>query len=258
MIIAAIITIYAHLMKISGNKSNNKSSDKNELGCESSWEDVGCFDQLSKEMISCDSDSDCICCDKIIGRNYWNNRMYANRNYLEKNNFDCLLNELSNSFCKRQYNKCENNNCVTPKREITVATDKTEYKQGETIKITFFNGLDYSIHGNIWTILKYQDGKTINLPFQEISLCNCKKYHDGNCSIETKQCDEIQSMETYTLAWSQKIPLKTAKENPSLIDISFGEYQISSGEYQMGLYYRTSETSGGTTYSNKFIIKENE
>ena len=94
-------------------------------------------------ITNCNLNSDCICCDVIKDRNY--EKICANKNYMEENNFGCLLAESPYAFCMTHQCKCENNKCTAVEKstqDVTLTTDKTEYERGDTVKITLKNNLD--------------------------------------------------------------------------------------------------------------------
>ena len=252
IIITAIIAICVRLMV--GPPENKLNNELQEVSM------TGLVREQIRKLTRCDSDSDCVCCDEVKGRYLYDSpdEICVNKNYLRENNLDCVKKESSDSFCRRQC-KCENNSCVAPEKKITIITDKAEYKQGEQIKITVYNGLNVSVYseyykGN-WYILKRQDGR-LSEPFQKItSQCICEKYPDGNCpELKTRKPVEIKSLETEVLIWNQKIPIETENGCFNLIDASPGKY-YAEFSYWLSETLTIDEKGGGIT-NTIFMIKK--
>lgn len=150
-------------------------------------------------------------------------------------------------------------------KEITISTDKTEYEQGEEIKIAVNNGLDKSILYSgwgcrFWDIEYYKNGNWIN-PNDGFQLT---EENIGNyCLIvlyeRTSPEEELLSQVNLTTEWNQKIcPFET--EDPDRLKIV---RYIESGKYRLVFSYgfeidsndefRISESK--KVYSNEFTIK---
>lgn len=128
--------------------------------------------------------------------------------------------------------------------DVSVVTDKTEYEQGETIKITIKNDLNKSIWyvkklcpPSCCNLYKWENNEWKNLgdPMPCVQLTpppSGKSYHF--------EADELKPEENITKQWNMKIAT------------SFAE----SGKYRFSFYYGLSKESytEKTIYSNEFRI----
>jgi len=136
----------------------------------------------------------------------------------------------------------------TPTQEVTIATDKTEYEQGEIIKITVNNTSDKPIWyiketcpPSCCNLYRWEENqwKNLNAPMP----CNYlippppgKSY-----SIEP---DELKPMGSISKQWDMMLEGKISE----------------SGKYRFSFYYGSSKDNytEKTVYSNEFTIREKE
>lgn len=135
---------------------------------------------------------------------------------------------------------------------VTIATDKTEYGQGEVVEIIVRNGLDKPI----WYI------KEVCLP----SCCNLYKWEDsewkslGNpmpCTQLTAPLRCIQSPEEPCIIEVTPNELKPGESTRKQWGMMIWGELAESGKYQLSFYYGLSKKNytEKTVYSNEFIIK---
>ena len=154
------------------------------------------------------------------------------------------------------------------KEEVTIATDKTEYEQGELIKITVRNDLDVPIlyydSERFWGIEYLEDEEWKNLAYERGGGFQLTKEDINDiCYIgldERMPPVEMKSYSTLSQQWNQRIcPFGEG----DLGEPRFVEY-IGTGRYRLIFYYgfeisnedphKTSNQK--TIYSNEFTIKE--
>lgn len=152
--------------------------------------------------------------------------------------------------------------------EIIITTDKTEYEQGETVKITIRNGLDKSIFGGFghcgglpfWGLQKFDNGDwrdlDFSLPYSEkgkevCDLILCER--EEPAELKSGLTIEDRWHLTSICKWPEK-PIGVPKTEPK---------PIEEGAYRVRLIYGLNrrefdllETK--TIYSNEFMIKEKE
>ena len=150
--------------------------------------------------------------------------------------------------------KCINNKCVFKETEsqVTITTDKTEYEQGETVKITVKNNLDNSIwylnghsgcsdKNKSYTIYRLVNGtwKNVSPPVKCIQIIGAGLpiYKELTPSASTE------------FIWDQKIW--------SAVN---GTIQAPDGEYRISVKYKESREAEELkeVYPNEFMIKEKE
>lgn len=154
-------------------------------------------------------------------------------------------------------------------KEITIVTDKTEYEQGEIIKIVVNNGLDKSIlysngGGRFWDIEYFADDKWINPDYKEGDGFQLTKKNIGEvCYIalyERSFPEELTSQLNLTAQWNQKIcPFGIeGPDKPKIVKyIESGKYRLVFGygfEISSNDPFKISEPT--VVYSNEFTIKE--
>lgn len=135
------------------------------------------------------------------------------------------------------------------KESVSVATDKMEYKQGETIKITIQNNLNQSI--GYWDysgqtipfigIQKFQDEKWENIEGQ--NSCACK----NNCTTYANGWVELKSKEIINDSWN-------TKTDCTGIIVSEGKYRVWFS-YNMDLTVQGGKFTD--VYSKEFDIIKN-
>lgn len=164
---------------------------------------------------------------------------------------------------------CETNFINPIKEEVVISTDKTEYEQGEIIKIVVNNGLNKPVlysraEGQFWSIEYFEDGRWVN-PYSKKSgdFQLTEKNIGDACYIalyERSFPEELTSQSNLTAEWNQKIcPFGTEGfDKPKIV-----EY-IESGKYRLVFYYGFKISSNDpfiiseskAVYSNEFTIKE--
>lgn len=136
---------------------------------------------------------------------------------------------------------CTGRPVVIPK-QVTVTTDKTEYEQGETVKIMVRNGLDKSI----WYIKEECDPSCCGLyewkndkwEFVENPM-PCIQFTGPH----VKKPDELKLNEEIRRQWDMKV---------------WGGEFAEGGRYKFSFHYGLTKNSyrENTIYSNEFTIKE--
>ena len=172
-----------------------------------------------------------------------------------KKMFIKLLNTLSNEkgLNKTAQEILEMCNCF---REVTITTDKTEYKQGEEVKIIAINNLGKSIwyakrldgcKGSFWELEKFAKGKWKKVVYHPFVLCEISDF--GFTELESKEkLEEIWDGYVWISEESKEYKRKTA----------------DSGKYRVIFYYSLENISRFDRYfkkrikiySNEFIIKK--
>lgn len=144
---------------------------------------------------------------------------------------------------------------------ISINTDKTEYKIGETIKITIKNNLESAIvptilsdpeHKKIFgesygigMIEKFEDGKWIGI--EPVWRC------ENSCFSECMYNHAIESHEKRVFEWNQTILICNKEDRMERVEYAeTGKYRISSN------VWTKEKQAYETIYSNEFIIKDRE
>jgi len=141
---------------------------------------------------------------------------------------------------------------VSGARGVTITTDKTEYKQGESVKITLKNDLKKSIFSHIGSgtpvfCIEYVERKTPAGNWEEL-FAQCQYPH---CIYDIDAPGEIKPGQSKTLEWKPLI----------YIDGTLKRIQAGSGIYRLISLYQirggpSSENwEWKTTKSNEFTIK---
>lgn len=147
------------------------------------------------------------------------------------------------------------------KPEASIITNKTEYGQGETIKITVRNGLDrsiwwYQVGPRIWGLERFVNNEWENLgekiyydlPIQEEGKDVCYTRLYERMLAELKPSSEIQK------EWNQKICLFDGKEEP------FEPEFIGEGTYRFifnyGLLLETPDEDFSEILDEKIIYSK--
>jgi hypothetical protein len=147
-------------------------------------------------------------------------------------------------------------------RQVTIATDKTEYEQGEEVKVTVFNGLDFSIYADFWKgswiVLQYQDGQWKEIFYgsqKTLPTCICGKYPGGECpewEAPQEKFDEIKPSEKVIWVWDQKILKGTDNGCSIWVNASPGKYKVKFRHFYT---LDPNEREWEKVYSNEFTIK---
>jgi len=144
--------------------------------------------------------------------------------------------------------KCENNQCVAkPSQKVNIITDKTEYGQGETVKIIIENNAkseeEICTPSLIYTIERYNQGK-----WDAIRMVSCPC--DALCDLAINLT--LEPGERLSYEWDQaetwcSDPIKDFSETIS--------EQVPAGRYRVRI-----DVSEGCNpiYSNEFAIKEKD
>lgn len=133
---------------------------------------------------------------------------------------------------------------------VDVFTDKTEYRQGETINITLKNNLDESIFshfGNNDSVFSIEciERKTPDGIWEKLFVWDHSVVYDMGPPVE------IRPDESGTYLWK---PLIYTNDHSD-------EVQAGPGTYKLKVYYQIRKGSSSkdwkwlTAYSNEFIIK---
>jgi len=151
-----------------------------------------------------------------------------------------ILIAISISGCLEN-NKEDNGSITHLSGKVTVTTNKIEYRQNETINITFYNGLNVSIYINQMCCFieqvekKTSDGWLIYLP--------------DNCLTYVLILEEVKPGQYISFEWS---PIARKYGTSSYSYLEPGIYRIKSG------YNLSENNTWQTVYSNEFTIKEQE
>ena len=121
------------------------------------------------------------------------------------------------------------------KEEITITTDKTEYEQWETVKITVRNSLGENVY----------------------------HYENIYCYLEFKKENEVWIKSRAVNMPCLKGKMKEIKNNEIVyFDVNFAydghTHYFGKGKYRIAFNYKTEKNiaGGGIIYSNEFTIKE--
>ncbi|MBA4319671.1 MAG: hypothetical protein C0412_14820 [Flavobacterium sp.] len=210
------------------------------------------------DFYSCGQDSDCIsvkngCCSCNQG----GKTTGINKN-LEKEWNSKLSKECRGILCPQVISndpscfkepKCVNNKCVLEEKEkeVVIATDKTEYAQGEIVEIKIRNNLDKRIQVSgppHFTIEKLENGKWIQL--EEHVGCPCEA---PNCQLKIMGPWRVEP-KSEILLFKRELKIKTGCEGFETL-----WWEASSGRYKISAEIIINETKE-TIYSNEFTIKE--
>ncbi len=211
-------------------KADEKYCQKDQdCGCST----CGCLNFYWKDKMECETTYEGAICDEVGCICKDNQCMLLENKYCEKDE-DCIFTQCCGCAkeCNRKCDikpeatpcKCENNQCVpTEFKQIVVTTDKTEYEQGETVKITVKNNLDKSIWYYEWSgftcadsffLEKREDGEyryfsipgLRESPTQPVELKpNLEKVYWLNLSKLKEQCEGFSpefSAGTYKLGFN--------------------------------------------------------
>lgn len=147
--------------------------------------------------------------------------------------------------------RCVNNTCmaVEEKQQVSITTDKTEYEQGEIVRITIRNNLDNEkwLHRPFYTIERSDNGNWIEMR-RVLCPCGalCKPIH--HYILQPHGTIEFQWDQKETWCSDSKRISKTISKQ-----VPFGKYRVKSEISDTNKY-----KSKKTIYSNEFTIKEKQ
>lgn len=229
---------------------------------------------VGENIYKCDIDSDCIivqdgCCDcgnggknAVINKNYldyWNQKISKEC----KNKGVCVA-VVSNHWTCFAEPKCINNRCQllekteVEKKEVTITTDKTKYEQGETVKTTITNNLDYSVtpsaanlvkadrslgeNYGIGLIEKFEDDKWVAI--EPVWRC------ENSCFVECRYMSSFEPSETRVFEWEQTVRICNIIDRTEKVENAGpGKYRVSSNIWFI------KEKNYKIIYSNEFTIE---
>lgn len=166
------------------------------------------------------------------------------------------------------FKECQDT-CEESVEAISVSVDKSEYEQGEIIRIVVNNGSNKSIlysgsGERFWDIEYFKDNKWINPEYEQGGGFQLTEKNTGDdCYIalfERSWPEELSSQLNLTAQWNQKIcPFGTeGPDKPKIVRyIESGRYRLAFGygfEISGNDPFRISEPK--TVYSDEFTIKE--
>lgn len=132
-------------------------------------------------------------------------------------------------------------------QEVTITTNKTEYGQGETIKITVRNALDKSI----WYLKETCPS----------SCCNLFRWENNEWRNlgDPMPCRQVVPPPTGGLHFTQPDELKPEGSISKQWDMTVGGKVAESGKYRYSFFYGLSKDNftEKIIYSNEFTIKDN-
>lgn len=136
-----------------------------------------------------------------------------------------------------------------PEKKVTITTDKTEYEQGELIKITIRNDLSESIfsHTDVFCI-EYIERKTSEGNWEKL-FAQCQYPH---CLYKIGGPKEIKPGQSVTFEWE---PLIYVNGTPDTVQMSPGIYRLKI-LYQIRKGPISERWEWKTIYSDEFTIKE--
>lgn len=136
---------------------------------------------------------------------------------------------------------------VEPSKDVIITTDKTEYKQGEIVKITITNNLKESIYSQIGGNtpvfgIEYIERKRLNGTWEKL-FAQCRYPH---CIYKIAPAQEIKPGQSETFEWKPLIFINGTSETK----------QAGPGRYRLLISYLDyQKTEWRSVYSNEFIIK---
>jgi len=150
---------------------------------------------------------------------------------------------------------------ITKKGKITLTTDKTEYEQGEKIKVTIENNLNQNIwyygteeYAALYSCLEdYRYALKIQKLAKSKDIWNDVKAHYNCCFmicyVKAPELKELNPKEKIFGIWNQKISNSKARIVGKLAEP--GKYRF------VFVYYLSNNTNyPNYVYSNEFTIKE--
>ena len=181
---------------------------------------------------------------------------------IEEKRFKRMVDD--NIFCERCLEKpqhicvCSNGKCEKVKEglieEVTVATDKMEYEQGENINFTLYNNYNRSI----WYVPGTPHCNTVpcdTIPHKIYKYFN-SSWEEAYCWGRTCSEDTIGSPFYKELSANNSTSFYWKQD---LYDYYTGTSNIEAGKYKILMIYRensTEDSLDNEVYSNEFTIKE--
>lgn len=137
-------------------------------------------------------------------------------------------------------------------REVTIATDKTEYEQGESVKITLKNNFVQSIFSHIASgtpgvCIEYIERKTPAGDWEKL-FTRCMPPH---CIDDTDAPGEIKPGDSGTFEWKPLIYINGTQET---INADSGTYRLVS-LYQIRKGLSSEDWEWKAVRSNEFVIR---
>lgn len=238
---------------------------------------------IKSGLKTCSTNSDCILVETIEGLDYiptvkeeggclcvtsisnkfqdlWNQKKEEFRGKLKRVICKPCAYTMENSQAE-----CEKNQClVKSKGKVTITTDKTEYEQGESVKIAVRNGLKQQVFGYFdscgnrpfWGLQRFENGRweEFNFSFPNLTkeacdfiLCEKTEPVELRAGLETEDSWPLTNICEWPLE-----PIGVPKTEPK---------PINNGTYRVFLIYGLN-TDGfnligpETIHSNEFTIKE--
>lgn len=148
---------------------------------------------------------------------------------------------------------CINNKCVEqqPTQAVTITTDKTKYKQGETVKITIKNNSTKAIMPSGlfgYGIERFEKGNWVSI---STTKCFCPVPGGGFVDCELVPVSDLQPGEISEIKWHQIEGI-----------CNKGTFQAPAGKYRAVVAYKTiiyndeiSFWDEEISFSNEFVIK---
>ena len=152
----------------------------------------------------------------------------------------------------------------TPTREVTIATDKTEYAQGETVKITVRNSLSKSVWReeecdgfSFWGLQKLENSEWKWLNF---SLPYLEKEKEVCDFVLCERTEPIKFKSGFELSYDWRLSICKWPEKSIGVPKTEPKH-IEEGTYRISFTYGLNKEGFNllekkTIYSNEFTIKE--
>ncbi|MCK4554021.1 hypothetical protein KAU19_03590 [Candidatus Parcubacteria bacterium] len=144
--------------------------------------------------------------------------------------------------------------------KLTIATDKIEYKQGETVKIIITSSSKYPVVQQTFSLSEAKYAKYLGDNYgigliekftdSEWAVIEPVWRCDNSCFAECKYDHSIGPGKSRVFEWQQTI-LNCDSQNRSeeIENAGTGRYRISSG------FWNEQEQKNEVIYSNEFVIK---
>ncbi len=151
----------------------------------------------------------------------------------------------------------------TPTQEVTIATDKTKYVQGETVKIAVKNGLGKSVWrfgecGGIffWGLQKLENGEWKRLNF---SFPYLEKEKEVCYFISCERVEPVEFKSGFELSYDWRLSICEWPEKSIGVPKTEPK-RIEKGTYRISFTYGLNKEDFDlleekTIYSNEFTIK---
>jgi hypothetical protein len=160
--------------------------------------------------------------------------------------------------------RCEKGECLLGEErlssEVTITTDKQEYEQGEEVKVTIINGLEYPI---VLQPILPDKLKSIKFLGENYGIGLIEKFDketwvgiepvwrcENSCFAECKYKHSFEPGEKRVFEWNQKILICDKIDRTEKVkDAEAGRYRISSA------VWLDEEQNYKMIYSNEFTIR---